>query len=524
MKISKYISKKVNSFTDWFSGIWTELFSSSSSTSNTLTRSRSGATVDLTCPDTVNYDLAMSLYYNTQTGYKFGAFFCHSIIAIPLTFMGFPHFDVEKQRTQKQEKYWKERLDFYNDKLMMVKMMIQKICHITGTVAVYPYFNTKHGYVKLFLILPKYISDVYIDPNTHELTGLETSIHYSFKEDDKTYYFEEKKKYTETRIEITRIGNIPSWMRYSEIKRNPAGILPIIFCNDEEPEKFEGHSEFEKLLSLVKAYSEVNLSANEQAVNMKAKLVQTVDDWNKWKEDNGFTDINDISIENVDFIANRAPDEKTEFLVPQHLIDQLINLLKVHFHSLVETSGIPEIWWGLKTQGNHASAAEQAEVGLAYVRQKQQQATNPYYDLLDAIVKLDAMAYNQNPPENIIITWNELNTLTELEKSQVFDNWCTGIQKLMDKHAIDLETTHTLLMDLTNGKITDNFDDFREQLKKAGTLRAYLEQEYADMIGLNQDEDIDENTEDLEDIDEVDSEIKEEKGGNGHKKKYKMLV
>jgi hypothetical protein len=499
MKLGKFIIKKMNSFTDWFSGIWTNVFSVTGS--NGLNKQRSQrATVDLTCPNTVDYDLAMSLYYNTKQGYKLGAHFCHSIIAIPLTFMGFPHYSAGEQKTQRNKKYWENRFKFYNEKQVASKIEIQRTCHIAGTVAVYPWFNSKKGYVEIYLILPKYISNVFINPDTGELMGLETDIFYSFKEHDETYTFEEKKKYTETKIEISRIGKLPEWMRENEIKRNAAGILPIIFTNDKEPGKFEGHSEFEKILSIIKAYSEVNLSANEQAANMKAKLVQSVDDWESWKKANGFTDINQISIENVDFIANKAPDEKTEFLVPQHLLTQLIELLKLHFHSLVETAGIPEIWWGLKTTGNHASAAEQAMVGLAYVRQKQQQIHNQYVDLLNVIVRLDAMAYNQELPDDIKIAWDELNTLTELEKSQVFDNWCTGFQKLMDKHAIDLETVHGMLLELTHDIVNSDFEIFREQIKNAGTLRAYLEMEYADIKGLNDEDDAGETDDSIEDI------------------------
>lgn len=495
MSITKNISKKYNSFTDWLSGLWSSLFSSSSSTDNSLQKSRgSNAYENLTFPDTVNYDLAMDLYYNRKSGYKLGAFFCHAIISLPLTFMGVPHFDVEDWEKVNNQEFWEKRFRYYNEKMIMIKKEIQKLCHITGTVGVFPFFNTKSGNAELLIIKSKYISHIFIDPSTQEMTGLTTTINYSYqKEKNKIYYYKEITNYTKQRITITRTGHIPNGLRQQEIKRNPTGILPIMFTNDKEAREFEGHSEFERILSLIKCYSQINHRAHEEVLNIRAKLIQKVSNADKWMENNGFKNITEVNIDDKDVILN-SEFEESRIEVPQKLIENHIQLLKIDYWAKVETTGIPEIWWGLKTEGNHASAAEQAMVGLAYVREKQVQATDPWEIVLEAMIFLEALAYNQTFPENTKIVWNELSMLTEIERAQIFDSWCSGIQKLIDSHSISLEGIHSMLLELTKEKITKDFDEFKKQIKEFGTLRAFLEQEYYDIKGDGKSEEDEEKT------------------------------
>jgi len=497
--VTNYVSKKLNSYSDWFSNIWSTLFpsgtSSTSSTTNRIIHSRgSTASVDLTFPNTVNYDLAMDLYYNRKAGYKLGAFFCYSIIAIPLTFMGFPHFDVEEWDKVNNAEYWQKRFEFYNKKLMMKKQAIQKLCHITGTIGIFPWFDSKAGYVKLYFIKSKYIIDIYMNPDTQELTGIKTKIDYSFVWDDgKEYWFTETKIYTKSKIITTRTGTRPPGIRGSEIKKNPIGILPVIFANDREEGEFEGHSDFERITPLIKVYAEVNLRAHEEAANIKAKLVQQVNNKDAWLEANGYTKLSEVSVENNDFVINVGEEEKTEIIVPENLIDNHIKLMNVDFWNIVQTSKIPEIFWGLEASGNYASAGKQDKFGLAFVRAKQKQIDQEYVELLEAIMTLDAMAYNQRPPENMVCTWDDFDSLTETERAEVFDKWCSGIQKLSDAHAIDLEGVHQILFELTKGLITEKFDDFKKQIEEYGTMKAFLEQEFMSMRDFKENGNTEEN-------------------------------
>jgi len=473
----------MSSFSDWFGSLWTGLFSSSESNTNRMNKNRSSSTaVNLTFPTTVNYDLAMGLYYNTVAGYKLGAHLCYAPISIPLAFMGFPHFDLDDWDAVNNREFWEDKFKFYNEKYIIKKQEIQKLCHIAGTIGIFPWFDSAAGYVKWNFIKPEYVSKVLIDITTKELSGIITSINYQFNyEDGKNYYFEETTKYTKDKIITTRIGEVPPGIRTGEIRRNPTKMLPVFFTNNKEPGEFEGHSDLERILPIIKAYSEINLRAHEEAMNMKTKLIQGVEDYKKWMTNNGFTDVDDISIENIDFVFNKAGVETTEVQVPKNLIDNHIKLMNLDFWGIVQGSGLPEICWGLKMEGNHASAAEQMGIFLSFIGSRQIQVNNSYQELMEATLLLEAIAYNQTPPEGFVNIWNDLDSLTEVERSEIWKNYSDGIQKLSDSQAIDLEGVHTLLKELTGGKITSDFDDFRKQIEEYGTMKAFLDQDFGGM-------------------------------------------
>lgn len=510
----------MGAWTDFFNNLIGNLFgnNSSSSQNNNITRNRGGnKSCNLTFRDTVNYDLAMDLYYNKRDGYKLGAFFCHNIIFIPMAFMGFPHFEIPDIEKIQDSEFWADRLKYYNDKYYMLKQMIQKICHIAGTILIYPWFDSGKGYVAWKFIKPKYVNDIFIDPETQKITGIITKIEYTYYDDSGIYrYYKEKTYYTKKWIKINRSGNIPPNLRVQVIRKNPTGILPVVFTNDVEAQEFEGHSEFERILPLIKAYSEINLHAHEETVNIRPKLVQGVDDSNSWLENNGFaksgTIDDDISIKDTDFILNKMGKEETSILVPENLTENDIKIMNLDFWGIVEGSGIPEICWGLKTEGNHASAKEQMTVFLSYVSLKQKQLENPYIDLINATLSLDAVAYNKAIPENVINVWNELDVLTEIERAEVFDKWCAGISKLSENHGIDLESIHKMLLVLTKDSITSDFKLFKKQIEDYGSLKSMLNQEYGGM----------------RDFDGQDSEPEPEPQGNkiqrnGHKKPEEIV-
>lgn len=515
------IKKKLNSWTDWVTNVWNSVFpasvSSSTGTSNTVNRSRgSSVSRDLTFPTTVNYDLCMNLYYNSKAGYKLGGHLCFNPISVPLCFQGIPHFNVDDWDMISNTEFWEKKFKFYNEKYIINKQNIQKLCHITGTVAIWPWFDSKAGHVKWEFILSKYITDILLDIKTKQYAGIVTTIEYQFNDETgKIRYFEEKKKYTISKIIINRTGNLPEGLRSQEIYRNPIQRLPIFFLNDFEPGEFEGHSDLERIIPLIMAYSDINKRIHEEGMNHRAKLLQEIEDRNTWMANNGFTDLADINIDDIDFILNKAGIEKTEIIVPQRLVDNLMLILKNDFHGIVEGSGIPEICWGLKTEGNHASAAEQMGVLLSFVGKKQIQETNPYYELWESTLFLEAMAYNQKIPENLTISWDNLDSLTEVERSEIFKNWADGITKLIENHAIDLEGVHTLLIELTKNKITDKFEDFKKQIKEYGTIISMLEQEYGGMRDFITDGTGDENNQD--DEMNIDNVIPDNGNGKGNK-------
>lgn len=471
-------------FANWWSNLWNTLFPSSSTSTekSTYTRRSTPATVDLTFPDTVNIALTRGLWNNSVSGYKLGAQLCRAPISVPLAFMGFPHFDFADWDEVSNIEFWEKILKRYNDEYIQLKELIQKLCHRDGTILIWPWFDSKINKVRWKFILPNQIEKVAVDPETDEITSITTDIDYQYY-DDSGYlrYYSEIRIYSKQYVIVRRTGTVPGKLRNEEIRRNPIGMLPVIFRNNWEPGEFEGHSDLEPIIPHIKAYSEVNLKAHQTAANNQSKLAQKTKSSTAWLKRNGYTDINDVDISLIDFVLNEG-DEETTLLTTQGLIDTPILLMKNDFHNIIEGSRIPEICWGLKTEGNHASAEENMGVFLSFVVGKQRQSNDHYMDLGSATLQLEAIANNQQKPENLIIIWDDLDSLTEKERSEIFKNWSDALANLLDKHAIDLQSAHTLLYELTNGKITSNYEDFEKQIREYGiTIKAFLEQQYADI-------------------------------------------
>jgi hypothetical protein len=447
--------------------------------------------IDLTFPKTVNAAFLRGLYNNTEPGYRLGAQLCRPPIDVPLAFMGFPHHDISDWDLVDNEKFWQERFVFYNKYYLTTKQTIQFMCHLYGTIGIFPWFDSSAGFVRWKFIRPEYVPDdgVIMDPETEEITGIITDIQYCFlAENGKQYIYREKRQYSERRIVTRRTGDIPPGMRSEVIRNNPSGILPVFFRNNAEPGEFEGHSDLQRIIPHVKGYSQINQTAHEELGNNRTKLVQyTADDVNKWAVNNGFADEDGkldpskINIQDIDLILNLYDKEKSEFIIPVGIVDNHIRLLEVDFKNIYQGSGLPEMLWGGKITGNHATASEQMGVLLSFVNKKQNQADQPYGVLVNATMQLEAMANNQTKPEGIINVWNDLDSLTELERSQIFDNYASGLQKLIDSNSIDLQSTHKILYELTNGLITSDYDDFKKQVLEFGSIRAALEQDYNDL-------------------------------------------
>jgi hypothetical protein len=473
-------------FSDWWNGVaaslsnlYSSLFSSSSSVNRGTVGRSDNARVDLTFPETANYDLLINLYNNTEPGYKLGAFLCAPVIDIPLNFMGFPHFEFEDN----QEEFWDEQLEYYNEKFVIIKQNIQLLANLIGTLAVFPWFEASTGRVKWRFIKSKDISDVLIDPSTKQYSGFVTTVYYQFYTmDDKTLYnFKEKTTYTKSKIIVTRSGILPRGITQSVIRKNPTGILPVLFCNRKIEGDFEGHSEIEKIIPLIKAYSQVNKVAHENCLNMKAKLVQEVSDVNTWLSNNGYDDLSEVSIENKDFIVNKAGAEKTEVIVPQHVIENFEKILNIDYWGICQTTGVPEMLWGLQMVGNASSPETQKSSFIAYIGKLQAQYYNPYHELITATLGLIGLAYNMTPPEKINIPWNDIDSLTETERSIIFKNYSDAIMQLLNSKAISRRTAYNILKELLKDKVEISYEDFEAAIKADGELSSYLDQAYYDM-------------------------------------------
>jgi len=473
------------SLTSWIADLWDTLFPSSTdiSTDNDMVISRrTTSTVDLTFSDTVNTELTKKIFYNTLPGYKLGGQLCATPILVPLAFMGLPHFSIKDIEKMRNSEFWEKRFEFYNEKYIKDKQNLHLLNHRDGTVIIWPWFDSQKGFVRWKYINPLYVTRAFIDPMTDEILGFVTVINYYFYGlPNREYNYTETTTFTKEKVFISRTGDIPPGMRTEEIKRNPIGIIPIIFTNNREPGEFGGRSDLERILPHIKIYSEINYRAHEEVYGMRTKLVQEADDVTAWRKNNNMTDITDVSIDALDFIINKKDKEKSEFITPKNLIDNHQKLLEIDFKNIVEGGLMPEIFWGGKaSSGNRASSEEHKQVLFSYVKKKQNQLNDPYNELLFCTVYLDSIAYIETIPEETEVTWNDLDAMSKKEKSEIFKNYADGLDKMLNNHSIDLESAHKIIQELLPGIVTIDFDEFVKQIKEYGNIASFLDGEYTD--------------------------------------------
>lgn len=157
-------------------------------------------------------------------------------------------------------------------------------------------------------------------------------------------------------------------------------------------------------------------------------MVQEVQDVSAWKANNAVDNLNNIEIDKIDLIFNLYEKEKTTFIFPENAHQAYDQKLKTTFRKIVEESGIPEIVWGLKTEGNRASVEESMGTLIKFVHDKQEQKNESYKILYSATLKLLNIVNMRNPEDiPLIVSWDDLDAVSDEVRSIIFKNFADGI-------------------------------------------------------------------------------------------------
>jgi hypothetical protein len=378
---------------------------------------RAPFSVDMTENIKINGELTRALVHNTYPGFKLAGALAYGPIHTPVSIMGIPVPSVENETIKKL-------LDEFIQSNITKFDAIHAACHGDGTIWVWPYFNAKKQTADIELIIDDKISDVIIDIQTNEIVKIISSEQITVQVDfGKTAIFNRKRTWDTKQI-IDEIDGKKT------IMKNPLGIIPICFSNEPDIGRVRGHSDLERIIPDLKAYHDVKNQWATVLSKMKPFLKQSTDKVSDWLKNNGISDLTKININNMDFVVNKSVGEDTAFVFPVGAGQEYEKYLTVSFYAIVQGSSIPEIAWGLVSTGNHASAEEQMERLMSYCRKKQRQATGPWLQVFQAISAIIARA-NILPSENdILISWNRLESLSESTKAEIFDKISSAIEKL----------------------------------------------------------------------------------------------
>jgi hypothetical protein len=310
------------------------------------------------------------------------------------------------------------------------------------------------------------VTDVIRDLDTGDVLKIITDEQITVSTDyNKTADVRRKRTFTPEKITIEWLSGATSFPQ--ELRnvsaRNPLGSIPIAFTNNRDGDEVRGHSDYERLLPDLKDYHDIDLKRSTILSKFDPKLVQTLasgEDVNTWLANNGWSSIADIKVHELDLIINLA-EAKTEFAFPEGVFESYEAALKTKFRKLVEGSGMPEILWGTKVEGNRASAEEQMDTLVKFVEDKRAQKTDSYKQLFAATVALDRMANMEEGAEaEIEIEWNALDAISEETKSKIFLSFSQGAAALVTAAAVSKEQLFALWREMYPKATEDDYRKF----------------------------------------------------------------
>ncbi len=422
----------------------------------TSVRRTTSAIVDWTNDLKCNDALTRGIYRNTYPGMKLAGF-GFNVINVPVSFMGIPVVTVadDDDSTEIMQ-------GLVRDNVRLIRS-IHTQCHRDGTIWVYPEYKGKLIWRmipdgSIYKIVMSLDEERMIRVDTKEEITVESEI------SDTTYTVTKYVMYTESKIVTTYSGyGAPE----NTTVVNTAGILPVPFANNADVNEIKGHSDYERILADLKNYHDVDLAESTALAKFKTKMVQAVNNWSDWLDNNGFandgSNIDDLEIGELDLIVNQT-DETTEFIHPTDAINGYETKLKTIFHKLVELSGIPEIAWGLKTEGNLASVEENMAMLMQFCQDKQEQKVEPYTVLFNASARLLAQAFELPDGVSVSVSWDVLDATSEATRAEIMKSYAEAISSLINVAGMTKEQLHKLWMIIFPSITDEDYDDFSEGL------------------------------------------------------------
>jgi len=448
--------------------------------------------VDFTESLQANTELTRGLYHNTYPGLKLAGGLAFAPIAVPIWFMGLPTPDVV------DDDFYQELLDGLVREFTKDLKQIHVQSHREGTIWVFPKWSAKINNLVWEFIRDDVVTDILKDIDTGEIVEIIT------KEQIKvstghgiTANVTRKKSYTREKTTITWEGaqNINASLK-DKSSRNTLEIMPIPFSNNNDAGETRGHSDYERVLPDFKNYHDIDLAWSTMLAKFSVKWIQEGSSNAKtWLDNNGFDSILDIDISKTDFIYNIKDSESTEFVFPDRAYEAYDQKLKNIFRKIVEASGVPEIAWGLKTEGNRASVEENMEALIKYVQEKQAQKREPYIQLFTDSLRILAAVNLRSEIPQIDIKWNKLDAVSDEVRSTIFMNFARGVSAIVGTASLTKEQLHKLWLGMYPEATEDDYNNFKRGLSDMGGHKQWTNANYFEVMDEPGDRNLDDDNE-----------------------------
>ena len=448
-------------------------FFNRTSTNENIIRQRriSRGIVDWTEGVVVNRDLTYGLYHNEYNGFKLAGSLAYAPIAVPVWFMGLPVAESEDNRVQ----------DMLNDLTEQFSTLMQQIhteCHRDGTIWVWPYFSAEDRKLHWEIIPDTSVTTVMRDIRTGDVSTIICEEQMTISLDNgMTAGVVRKRTFTRDTIKTEWMQSTLRVSLENEIIPNITRELPINFSNNSDATEVRGHSDYERIVYDLKNYHDIELMQTTTLAKFNTKMIVDCKDATAWLKNNGFEDIGDVDIAKSDLFLN-LPDEKVTFQFPDNAYQAYESALKRTFRKIVEGSVVPEICWGIKVEGNLASAEEQMGLLLLFVEDKRGQKTAAYKRLFTASVRLMSVASMQSTSPDIEVKWGNLDKLSAKTKAEVFKSFAEGAARLVDGGAATKQQLYELWNNLYPAATIETYEEFEQGLSAMAKHKQFRDADY----------------------------------------------
>jgi len=458
------------------------LFPRETPTTPTKRAPRRPASRDWTDQLVCNIDLTKNLYHNAYPGMKLAGGLAYAPIAVPIWFMGLPIPVSENEKSQ-------EILTQIISNFSIDIKQIHTKSHRDGTCWIWPHYSSKEKKLIWEFIPDDSITDIVKDINTKKIIKIITDEEIQISTGyNKTVYVRRKRIFEENIITVEWLsgkGSVPSEL-LDTISMNPSGILPIPFANNSENETVRGFSDYERLITDLKDYHDIELKQSQILAKFNPKLCQGVNNVDDWLKANSITDVSTLDIETLDLLFYKKDTEDApKYIFPERAHEAYEKALKRKFKKMVEESLIPEIAWGVKVEGNLASAEKQIEGLIKYVEDKRAQHINSYKLLFEASLRLINITRMRNEKNEIKIEWNKLDAISEETKSNIFRNFAQGITALVGSAGFTKEQLYNLWKTTYPQATEDDFENFKKGISNMGAHNQWKNAQYIEVMDLN---------------------------------------
>jgi len=436
---------------------------------------RNPNSIDFTDSMQCNSALTFGLYHNQYTGMKLAGALAFAPIAVPVWFMGLPIPETANEADQQLLRNITEQFSTFMEQLHVA-------CHRDGTVWIWPFFSAIDGLLHWEMIPDASVVGIVHSVQTCNVIRIITNEELTVTlDDERTATANRRREFTREKVTETWTGQKLPENLTSGTMRNMSGELPIAFANNAEAMATRGHSEYERIIYDLKDYHDIDMMQSATLAKFNTKMISTVKNADEYLKNNGYADISEINVASSDFFMN-VEGEKTELLFPTNAYQAYESALKRKFRKIVEGSGIPEICWGIKVEGNLASAEAQMGLLVQFVKDKREQKTKPYQRLFAASMRLMGIVAMQPVSSDIVIKWGALDELSAKTKAEVFKAFAEGVAALINSAGVTKEQLYHLWDSLYPDTTRETMDEFIVGIGRMGKHKQWKDASYVEVM------------------------------------------